>query len=46
MELHRRYDVMTHRRVPAAKFAEVVTWLEEWLGRWRPRGNRMPAVIR
>ncbi len=31
-ELHRRYNVTTYRRVPAAKFAEVVTWLEGWLG--------------
>jgi hypothetical protein len=30
-ELHRRYNVTTYRRVPAAKFDEVVIWLEEWL---------------
>ena len=31
-ELHRRYGITTYRRVPADKFAEVVTWLESWLG--------------
>ena len=30
-ELHRRYGVTTYRRVPADRFADVITWLESWL---------------
>jgi len=30
-ELHRRYGVTSYRRVPAAKFGEVIAWLEGWV---------------
>ncbi len=30
-ELHRRYRVASYRRLPAAKFGEVIAWLENWL---------------
>ena len=30
-ELHRRYNVTSYRRVPAAKFGDVVSWLEDYL---------------
>jgi hypothetical protein len=37
-ELHRRYKVATYSRVPAARFGEVIAWLESWLasGRTEP----------
>ena len=38
-ELHRRCGVTTYRRVPAAKFGEVVTWLESWLESLRGKGD-------
>ena len=30
-ELHRRYGVTSYRRVPAARFGDVVAWLQSWL---------------
>jgi hypothetical protein len=30
-ELKRRYNVASYTRIPAARFGEVIAWLENWL---------------
>jgi hypothetical protein len=42
-ELYRRYGVTTYRRVPAAKFGDVTTWLENWLGSLDKGENTVPV---
>jgi hypothetical protein len=37
-ELRRRYNIATYTRIPAARFGEVIGWLETWLA----SGQRLP----